>query len=299
VNKAIVIPESWSISSGFFVARLNKFQPRYFTIPIPDAIYLDPEAFLTKLYSKLDHHAANSALVVLPHSRAKVKNIQDWPPIICNQKFRPVVNSIFFADELEELEKVFIAFLEDKIDSAPKTHLTCQYQAPYTTTLKLWADAGAEDYHPGDFYKSEILTAISRMTGNWVYWGHGEANLLRGYGHLEKEELLAHVPNKPLNATLWFTCSTLDHHESENIALSWYRSGATKCLLASPNKINTEANQLLSAAWLAAAKSQKQSSIAEIVLKLMQEESQEVTEVLRKYYLLGNPWVLAGFGEEK
>ncbi|TXE04414.1 hypothetical protein [Algoriphagus aquimarinus] len=299
MNKAIVIPESWSIPAGFFIARLNKIQPRFFTISIPDAIYLDPEALLYKLYAALDYHAANSALVVLPHSWAQVNKIQDWPPIVCNEIFRPVINSIFFADDWEELKVELMGFLEDKINSTPKTHLTCQYQAPYTTMLKLWADAGAEDYHPGDFYKSEILTAISHMTGNWVYWGHGEANLLRGYGHLEKEDLLAHTPDKPLNATLWFTCSTLDHHKDENIALSWYRSGATKCLLASPHKINTEANQLLSSAWLVAAKSQRLTSIAAIVLKLMQEEAKEVTDVLKNYYLLGNPWVLGGFETEK
>ncbi|WP_425638408.1 hypothetical protein ACPUEN_03255 [Algoriphagus yeomjeoni] len=298
MNKAIVIPESWSIPAGFFVARLNKFQPRFFTISIPDAVYLDSESFLTKLYAAVDQHAANSALVVLPHSWAKVNKMQDWPPIVCNEKFRPVVNSIFFADEWKELENALLDFLCDKIDLAPKTHLTCQYQQPYTKMLKLWSEAGAEDFHPGDFYKTEILSAISTMTGNWVYWGHGEANLLRGYGHLEKDELLAHIPAKPLNATLWFTCSTLEKHSTENIALSWYRSGATKCLLASPNKINTEANQMLSAAWLAASKSPPIASIAAVILKLIQEESKEITEVLRNYYLLGNPWVHAGIGDQ-
>ena len=189
-------------------------------------------------------------------------------------------------------------FINDKTEVAPKTHLTCQYQPPYTAMLDLWSKAGAKEYHPGDYYKSEILTAISNMTGNWVYWGHGEANLLRGYGHLEKDELLAHVPPKPLNATLWFTCSTLDKHERENIALSWYRSGATKCLMASPNKINTQANQQLSEAWLSAVKSQPLACISEVVLKLIQEESEEITEVLSNYYLLGNPWVPAGLGNK-
>lgn len=293
MNKAIVIPESWSIPAGFFVARLNKFQPRFFTISIPDLIYLDSATFLSKLYLALDRNDADSALVVLPHSWADVKKIKNWPEAVCNEKIRPVVNSIFFADDWEELAKMFSEFLEEKNNSAPKTHITCQYQPPYTTMLNLWADSGAENYHPGDFYKSEILTAISQMTGNWVYWGHGEANLLRGYGHLGKEELLAHIPAKPLNATLWFTCSTLDHYDGENIALSWYRSGATKCLLASPHKINTDANQLLSESWLSTAKSQHSSCIASIVLKLMQEGSQETKEVLRNYYLLGNPWVIA------
>ncbi|MFC5623855.1 hypothetical protein [Algoriphagus winogradskyi] len=299
MNKAIVIPESWSLPAGFLVARLNKFQPRFFTISIPDVLYLDSETFLNRLYAAVDQHAANSTLVVLPHSWAEVNKIQDWPPILCNEKFRPVVNSIFFADEWKELEDTLLDFLCYKTEASPKTHLTCQYQQPYTNMLNLWSEAGAEDFHPGDFYKSEILSAISTMTGNWVYWGHGEANLLRGYGHLGKEELLAHIPKKPLNATLWFTCSTLDYYGSENIALSWYRSGATKCLLASPNKINTEANQILSAAWLAASKDPPIASIAGIVLKLIKEESREITDVIRNYYLLGNPWVLAGIGNQK
>ena len=298
MNKAIVIPESWSIPAGFFVARLNKFQPRFFTISIPDALYLDSDAFLTNLYTSVDQHDANSTLVVLPHSWARFNKIQDWPTIVCNEKFRPVVNSIFFADKWKELENALLDFLCGKIDLSPKTHLTCQYQPPYTRMLNLWSAAGAENYHPGDYYKSEMLSAISTMTGNWVYWGHGEANLLRGYGHLAKDELLAHIPAKPLNATLWFTCSTLDKHETENIALSWYRSGATKCLLASPNKINTEANQLLSEAWLAASKSQQLRSIADVVLNLIQEESREITEAIRNYYLLGNPWVIAGIGNQ-
>ena len=298
MNKAIVLPSTWSEQAEIFMARLNEIQPCFFSIAIPCGSYEDSPSFL-KLQSKLlAQSGAQSALIVVPKSWAKVEFMKHWQTVICNESDDPVICSLFFADEWPEVETLLQEFLEEKVDKYPKTHLTCQYQPPYTAMLDLWSKAGAKEYHPGDYYKSEILTAISNMTGNWVYWGHGEANLLRGYGHLEKDELLAHVPPKPLNATLWFTCSTLDKHESENIALSWYRSGATKCLMASPNKINTQANQQLSEAWLSAVKSQPLACISEVVLKLIQEESEEITEVLSNYYLLGNPWVPAGLGNK-
>jgi hypothetical protein len=294
VNKAIVLPESWTEQAEFFIARLNKFQPCFFTIPTPSSAFLDSDHFLTNLYLLLDHFEAKSSLIVLPKSWAKVEKMKDWPALVCNEKNHPVVNSIFFADEWQEVEIMLKEFLDEKIDLNPKTHLTCQYQPPYTTMLKLWADAGAEEYHPGDYFKSEILVAISKMTGNWVYWGHGEGNLLRGYGHLKKSELLLHIPEKPLNATIWFTCSTLDNNVNDNIALSWYLNGATKCLLASPYNVKTEANKMLSEAWLTIAKSRKKNSIASIILKLLDEDSIELKESLANYYLLGNPWVIAG-----
>ncbi|WP_339865132.1 hypothetical protein [uncultured Algoriphagus sp.] len=294
MNKAIVLPGAWSEQAENFMARLNEIQPCFFSIAIPCGSYEDSPSFL-KLQSKLlAQSGAQSALIVVPKSWAKVEFMKHWQTVICNDSNDPVICSLFFADEWHEVETLLQEFLEEKVDKSPKTHLTCQYQPPYTTTLKLWADAGAEEYHPGDYFKSEILNAIAIMTGNWVYWGHGGGSYLRGYGHLEKVELLLYAPKNPLNATLWFTCSTLDAAVPENIALSWYLSGATKCLLASPDKVKTDANVALSKAWLAEAQSKQGICVAEILLKLIKQNSKEINEVLTQYYLIGNPWVCAG-----
>lgn len=293
MNQALVLSDTWRDEAMLFLARLGVTQSCFFACPIPEILFFEAENFRRELYHHLMRSKADSAMVVLPKSWATVEKMKDWPVAVYREEERSIVCAVIFADTWRQVEEVLRKFLNEKDQALPNSHLTCQYQPPYTNSLKLWMDAGGEEFHPGDFYHSEILSAISQMTGNWVYWGHGEGRRLRGYGHIETSDLLEYLPKSPLNATLWFTCSTLDETIPDNIALSWYLSGATTCLFASPKKVKTEENQRLSEAWLRIAKADQTATIASILLALSEDPSFKNKDVLGDYFLLGNPWVKA------
>lgn len=293
--RAIILPESWYEEATVFIERLNSLQPLYFIVPLSIDLGHDPTGYLPYVNKWMVKNLGTSAMVVLPKSFASGDKIDQWPSVLQSDGGQNWVSSLFFADSWGELECTLQGFLkdEDRQDDGGETHLTCQYQPPYTAMLGQWEGGGRKSYHPGDYFKEDILPAISKMKGNWLYWGHGEGDRLRGYGHLHTADLLAHKNPVPLNTTLWFTCSTLDRDYPENIALSWYLSGATKCLLASPHKVSTEENQGMSQTWFELAKNSNGKTIASLILEIQGKDRGEFKKTLDQYFLLGIPWVSA------
>jgi len=289
MKRAIILPQCWYKEASVFIARLNILRPRYFLIPLSES-GAEAKSNLPFLEEMMAANRATSAMFVIPKSFASGDKIDSWPDLIQHHSAGKWVCSVFFADRWAEVAEALEDFLNE-VNTKIETHLTCQYQPVYAEMLKLWEQKGGKAYHPGDFFKEDILPAISQMKGDWVYWGHGEGDRLRGYGQLHVVDLLSNKCETPLNATLWFTCSTLDRDYPENIALAWYQSGATKCLLASPDKVNTEANQLLSQHWLGMAKENGGRTVASLILDILQHDSENLESVLNHYYLLGIPWV--------
>jgi hypothetical protein len=269
------------------IARLNSIQPCYFLIgfTIPSDPYLLQEA----LSLQLGNYAEKAAMMILPRSFAEARFIPVWPKLIQGNPQNPWICALFFADTWEEVEQYLCEGLSGK--ESADIHVTCQYQPPYTDMLELWTQAGAKPYHPGDYFKEDFLQELKKMSGVWAYWGHSEGDRIRGYGHLLGEELLSFSPEKALLLTLWFTCSTLDPEVEQNIGLTWFLSGKTQSLLASPFKVKTEENQLLGSQFLNSLVQKRQESLAEILLDLITTEDQRVGQVLNQYHLLGNPWI--------
>lgn len=292
MKRAIILPESWYEQATVFIARLNALRPRYFLVTFPESSDFKSEEYLSFVGDIMTKNQAYSAMIVLPKSFASGDKIELWPSLIQSYGDGNWVVALFFADSCEEVETALENFSDEEDNQAAiETHVTCQYQPPYTDILSQLANEGQKTYHPGDYFKEDILPAISLMRGNWLYWGHGEGDKLRGYSHLHTFDLLAHKCTVPLNSTLWFTCSTLDKDYPENIALAWYLSGATKCLLASPDKVSTEANQLLSQHWMGVAKKKEDRTVATLILDVLQNDSEKTGKILNQYYLLGIPWV--------
>jgi hypothetical protein len=131
-----------------------------------------------------------------------------------------------------------------------RTILTSQYSRPHVDHLETWPTAqnsSTAPLHPGDFDRDELLTAMgkNRDATTWIYWGHGETDRLRGYGHLTREDLdeLASL-RPPFALTSWISCNTLGSHApQESIAWQWYASGATNTLLAAHEPVLTELNE--------------------------------------------------------
>ncbi|WP_192349544.1 hypothetical protein [Algoriphagus sp. Y33] len=290
MKRAIILPTCWYGEASDFLAGLNTPQSRYFIIPLCESFGPDPRSYLPFVEEKMILNQAESAMIVLPASFACGDKIDFWPSIIQKKTGGNWICSVFFADCWQCVAQALEDLSMDK-NTSNKTHLTCQYQPDYTEMLALYEHQIGQPYHPGDYFKPDILHAISLMEGNWLYWGHGEGDKLRGYSQLDTVDLLSNKCRYPLNSTLWFTCSTLDRDFPENIALAWYQSGATKCLLASPYKINTKANVFLSRRWVSCAVKKGKRTIASLILELLEEDSVAMEKVLNKYFLLGIPWV--------
>ena len=269
------------------IARLNSIQPCYFLVGF--TIPTDPGLLHEALSLQLGNYAEKAAMMVLPRSFAEARFIPVWPKLIQGNPQNSWICALFFADTWEEVEQYLFEGLLEK--TTADVHVSCQYQPPYTDMLELWAQAGAKPYHPGDYFKEDFLQELKKMSGVWAYWGHSEGDRIRGYGHLLREELLSNSPEKALMLTLWFTCSTLDPEVEQNIGMTWFLSGKTQILLASPFKVKTEENQLLGRQFLDSLIQKKNESIAEILLDLIETEDQSVRQVLNQYQLLGNPWI--------
>lgn len=271
------------------IARLNRTQPCYFLVVID--IPSKPENLSKILELSTKEFCGQAALLVLPKSFTKPNFISFWPKLIQPSHQNDWIFGLFFAEKWEEVEAYLFDFPLEKDCQNMDVHVSCQYQPPYTDMLELWAGAGAKSYHPGDYFKEDFLLELNKMTGIWAYWGHAEGDRLRGYGHLMLNEILSNSSAKPFLLTLWFTCSTLDPEYDKNIGLSWFLSGKTQSLLASPFKVKTEENQLLGRQFLNSLVQKKHESLAEILLDLIEREDQSVRQVLNQYHLLGNPWV--------
>ncbi len=289
---AIILPDSWYEEASIFIAGLNSLRPRYFLITFPESPDFKSKSYLSSVGKLMASNQAFSAMHVVPKCFASGDKIDLWPSLIQSHSDMTWVSSLFFADSWEEVATALGDFSEEEENPDDfATHLTCQYQPSYTDILSQWANEGRNTYHPGDFFKEDILSAISQMRGNWLYWGHGEGDKLRGYSHLHTVDLLAHKCSKQLNSTLWFTCCTLDRNYPENIALAWYLSGATKCIFASPEKVNTESNKLLSEVWLEIAKIDKEKTVSSVILDVLWKNPEVFEKILNQYFLLGIPWV--------
>ena len=134
--------------------------------------------------------------------------------------------------------------------SLSRTILTSQYSRPHVDHLETWPTAHNSTtipLHPGDLDKDDLLTAMgnNRDATTWIYWGHGETDRLRGYGHLTREDLNELASLRPSFAlTLWISCNTLGSHApQESIAWQWYASGATNTLLAAHEAVLTDLNE--------------------------------------------------------
>jgi len=137
--------------------------------------------------------------------------------------------------------------------------LTSQYSRPHVDQPVLWQTAwpDAHNLHPGEIEKDEVLQRVSENSGFWVYWGHGEFDRLRGYGHISTPDLLKMIPQQrmPVDLSIWLSCNTLaDPEDADNdhktIGRQWYTAGGTQCLLAASEQVPTELNERFSNALL-------------------------------------------------
>jgi hypothetical protein len=291
MNIALVFPEEWMDEIQQERAGLH-VQPCFFLIPISQTASENPKKYQKTICAKAKKLDVRVVTWFVPQTLASGKAVTKWPDLVYRFKNDYLVQSIAFA---ASARAVIDCLKQSEWGSQKPQHTSvfCQYAAPYTIMLEKWAKAGAKTYHPGDYAKDEILDVLRKLSGNWVYFGHALANRLRGYGHLFVNELIAHKPKKQLTATLWFTCSTLAGKDGENLALEWYLSGSTACLLASPKAIKTSSNQLLGDAWLEVLAETKNQSVTDVLLAVSRQ-SEFLFEVLNQYKLLGKPWVRIG-----
>ena len=289
-NRVIVIPDGWMKDATGWAGRQENPSSCTF-LPLPaDADYSGIQ--LLKLVRKLLRNSdARAAAIVLPLKYATGKGIRYWPDLFMENRTGIAIASVHFAGNWEGcLPLVELPAAATNPESL-SWNATCQYQPPYTRTFGLWVDAGAISLHPGDYFRHEFLEALRNMAGHWLYWGHADADKLRGYHHLSGNDLLEHKPTSPLLSTLWFSCSTLGRNKPRSIALDWYLSGATKCMLASPLEVNTKNNQRLAEGWLNACSNSEDKSISGILRFLLENEETTYAGVLQQYRLLGCPWV--------
>ncbi len=290
-KRIIVLPEHWKSEASADIARLNRIQPGYSFIFWTTDETSGKSPHKKILLSLFQNTEACSALFILPKSFASGPLIPFWPDLILQCASGVAVTAVHFADAWKECKTWIDSVMNLSEHSTEKYNATCQYQHPYTDTQRLWVEAGARDLHPGDFLHDDFLLEVKNMQGHWMYWGHADGRKLRGYDHLHAHDLLQNKPASPLMSTVWFSCSTLDHRLKRNIALDWYLSGSAYCMMASINTVNTEANRLLSAAWLKVVQQKKSTSISEIIHFLIMSDPLTYIPVVQHYRLLGWPWV--------
>lgn len=228
------------------------------------------DAVLSTIDQILDHTTATpptikSAVISLPQALPAT----DLPPlcyrgVICSSRLEAhspfaidaISDHSYQANQLNQPIQQVIEPDGKKLELPPvtaclsRTILTSQYSRPHVDHLETWPNAHNSTtipLHPGDFDKDDLLTAMgnNRDATTWIYWGHGETDRLRGYGHLTREDLdeLASL-RPPLALTFWISCNTLGSHApQESIAWQWYASGATNTLLAAHEPVLTELNE--------------------------------------------------------
>jgi len=288
---AIVIPESWLGEVSNYLARWEAIPSSYFFISVSEEVWQNPKKGTELVLIQSQEKKAQIVLWILPIYMTKGQCTGKWPEMINTETSKPLVNSLCFADSWKEFQILFESFNHSLEPTLNSTFVSCQYEPPYTKMLNAWEKSGAKGFHPGDYFKDEFLAELKKVSGNWVYFGHGEGDRLRGYGHLLLSELMANKPSKPLNATLWFTCSTLDEKNGERIALSWFLNKGTYCILSSAKKVKTEENTILGEAWLEIISKPNNLTIGEIIIELINEDPALYQPILNQYQLLGFPWV--------
>lgn len=290
MDYAVLIPENWLKevlndkagwkdfpSSCFFIASSGE-----------DLIQSHENGGLNNL---IKEKIVSAVIWILPKKYSSNKYQKCWPKIVQQSESQTWVNSLIFADSWDECKPLFELYFNSVRDAISSTFVSCQYEPPYTQMFETWQKSGAIGFHPGDFFKGEFLMELKNLSGNWVYFGHGEGDRLRGYGHIDQFDLLANKPIIPFNSTLWFTCSTLEEKEGSSLGLNWFFGNGTFSLLASPFKVKTSENQEFASAWLEIMLRKDEQSIAEIILELFLKDRGIYRSILSQYQLLGFPWV--------
>lgn len=290
-TRFIVIPATWTRKASAQIAQWNEQGPSYALMPVPGYELLSKASLRNEIVKKLRNSNVRTAVVVLPKSYATGINVKYWPGMLLSNKSGILITSVLFADKWTECSEMINAWAGFPSLATQTHNATCQYQPPYTDMLEQWNKKGAVSFHPGDYYKEELLGELTKMQGHWLYWGHADSKKLHGYHHLQAGDILKHRPASPLQSTLWFSCSTLDSRKKSNIALDWYLTGATYCLLASRQPVDTIDNQRLSMAWLELLQTPGVTSIADILENIANQDQQSFHPVLSGYHLLGLPWV--------
>ncbi len=292
-SRALIVPDTWMKEAHGPEERLDN-QPFFRVIPVPGYENLAKGQLTKAITSVLKTSGVQSALVVLPVEYAAGAFIKHWPELFMHTKLGVLISSVCFADRWVDC----LTIAESAANTAGWEEVicnaSCQYQPPYTTTFNLWERAGARSLHPGDYSRDEFLSALNKMKGHWLYWGHSDHTKLRAYHHLYSEDLLSHKPGWPLQSTLWFSCSTLGGNNRKSIALDWFLSGATRCMMAGLTNMDTTANQLLSAAFLEAVEKNGGTSLDGILYHLLTRNEQTFGSILNQYRLMGPPWVKFG-----
>src|SRR5690606_18497821 len=114
---------------------------------------------------------------------------------------------------------------------------------------------------------------------------------LHGYNGLSIHDIVHHKPASPLVSTIWLACATLDAHKTRNIALEWFMSKASCCLLASTEPVKTTDNQKLNDIFLAIFEKSNSKSLADIIFEILNQDQTAFESILAHYRLLGIPWV--------
>ncbi len=286
--RAIFLPQAWLENASLVLARLDNGQSCHLLFPLES--YLDSGE---RYFSSLPMDQIHSALLVFPFKYQNPSYQHLWPKWIQSRETGFFCCAFIFSGSLDDF---LTDFEKQPICKFPDSFMgTCQYEPPYTDQLDSWEMNGVRAFHPGDYYKNEVMEILADQGEVWLYWGHGDWDRLRGYGHLEKKDLQALKRKKPFAMTLWFSCSTLDFTHGFPIAWEWYQQGKTKSLFCSSDKISTQANQLFASQLLQKIiECKHEQNIAELLLWSFEAKKEELNPVQESYYLLGNPWIGIG-----
>lgn len=227
---------------------------------------------------------------IMPQTFCNPKTVQHWPPILIPTDTGFQINSILFEDDFHNRFEQLIRL--QPIFETDTMQITAQYDPHYTSLLELWQRIGAVTLHPGDYYKKEVLSAIARTKGVWVYHGHAERDILRGYNHISIKDLKNHQPHAPKTATYWLACATLSGSKKEHsIALNWWEQGATRCLMASSNDVKTKNNKFLTEVIVETiAQTTEPLSTLSLLQKILKRpDALKLADICNEYHLIGLP----------
>lgn len=300
----VICPADWSGALGNDSSTGMLIKP----IPRPDLHTLESAtqgaAQLLRDLGLLD--GVDTAVLVLPLQYAQSKYSALWPqPVLqwlegCTN--RMVILSTVFADCPTACLEALTLRPYDR--GLLRWHVTAQYAPVYIDTLNAWQAAGAHAFHPGDYFKPDLIEAMGDWSGHWLYVGHAEVDRLRGYQHVLASDLEGIPKRGLLDTTLWISCNTLAHKAGvQSLGLAWYLSGATRLFLGAVAPTDTLQNQhfcrLCLQAILQMETSNKTHAFADVLRCVFSNPERSGTEMAcfnsspynQNYRMLGNPWV--------
>lgn len=252
----------------------------------------------------------DTAVLVLPSEYAQSRFSPLWP----QPALRWVEGGV---DRIVLLSTVFAdcpaSCLQALALEAPQQGLlpwnvTAQYAPAYIETLHAWQAAGARVFHPGDYFKAELLEAMDNWRGHWIYLGHAEVDRLRGYEHVFASDLQSISRAGLLESTLWLSCNTLAYKPGiQALGLTWYLSGASRLFIGAVAPTSTSDNQhfcrLCLQGLLHTEASKKASNTTHTFSDVLrwvfsnlecpstQSSTTKLSQFNQHYRILGNPWV--------